>query len=317
VSLEYQPVGFGSHHWLATDRTGTRLFATADDLAAKRRTTHDSTGAAFDRLRAAFGTALALRADTGLAFVIAPVLTAGGQVMARLSDRYSLVVHPHVTGIHAGEDGQFTSDDDRRMVVGMLTQIHGARTGGARADDFVVPQLDALQMIMRTAGGTWRSGPYARRAQDLLQAHVQELGVLVRAYHRLVQRVSSRPDRMVITHGEPHAGNVIVTPDGLVLVDWDTALLAPPERDLWDLAGHDPSLLNCYTAATGTEIDEDALTLYRLWYDLAEIGGYLSLFRSEHGDTADATESWKNLQYFLRPAERWPALWFATQRACS
>lgn len=35
ASLEYQPVGFGSHHWLATDATGRRLFATADDLAAK------------------------------------------------------------------------------------------------------------------------------------------------------------------------------------------------------------------------------------------------------------------------------------------
>jgi hypothetical protein len=80
-----------------------------------------------------------------------------------------------------------------------------------------------------------------------------------------------------------------------------------------DLAGHDRSLLNRYAAATGIEIDEDALTLYRLWYDLAEIGGYLSWFHDAHEDTADTSECWKNLQHFLRPAERWPQL--VTQNA--
>jgi hypothetical protein len=60
--------------------------------------------------------------------------------------------------------------------------------------------------------------------------------------------------------------------------------------------------------ATGTEIDDEALSLYRLWFDLAEVGGYLSLFRSPHEDTADTRESWKNLQHFLRPAERWPSM---------
>ncbi len=113
---------------------------------------------------------------------------------------------------------------------------------------------------------------------------------------------------MVITHGEPHAGNVLVTGGGLVLVDWDTTLLAPPERDLWDLAGDDRAVLHRYAVATGTAIDEQALTLYRLWYDLAEIGGYLTLFRSPHANTGDTRESWTNLQHFLRPAERWLTL---------
>src|ERR1700733_2665306 len=48
ASLEYQPVGFGSHHWLATNGAGERLYATADDLAAKRRTAQDTTGHSFD-----------------------------------------------------------------------------------------------------------------------------------------------------------------------------------------------------------------------------------------------------------------------------
>jgi hypothetical protein len=100
----------------------------------------------------------------------------------------------------------------------------------------------------------------------------------------------------------------MTTPGGLVLVDWDTALLAPPERDLWDMAGDDRSLLDHYTRATGVQIDPEALALYRLWFDLAEISEYLTLFHAPHGHTADTAESWENLRHFLRPAERWPAL---------
>jgi len=308
TSLDYQPVGFGSYHWLAADREGRRLWATADDLNAKLRTAQDTTDDAFDRLCRAFGTALALHREAGLTFVVAPVPTATGQAAAQTSDRYSLVVHPHVTGTDAGEGGKFTRDGDRQAVVDMLIQLHHARAGRPAAEDFVVPNLDALQAMLRHPGGTWRSGPYAQRAHDLLVSHAADLQALISGYDRLARRVASQPERMVITHGEPHSGNVMVTASGLLLVDWDTTLLAPPERDLWDLVSDDPALLDYYAAATGTRLDDTALSLYRLWYDLFEIGGYLRLFHSPHQDTADTAESWKNLEHFLRPAQRWPSL---------
>jgi Phosphotransferase enzyme family len=308
ASLEYQPVGFGSYHWLATDGTGRRLFATADDLTAKRRPAHETADNAFGRLCHAFETARALRGEAGLNFVIAPLPTAAGRVAARLSERYSLVIHPYIPGARAGEYGRFTNDADRQAVVDMLIQIHRAQVGTPCVDDFAVPRLDALQAMTRYPGSAWRSGPYAQRAQELLATHANDLHVLIAACRSLASRVRAHPERMVITHGEPHAGNVIVTADGLVLVDWDMTLVAPPERDLWQLAGEDASLLDYYTAATGTQIDDAALALYRLWWDLADISEYLSLFQSPHQGTADTKESWKNLQHLLRPAERWPSL---------
>ena len=54
-----------------------------------------------------------------------------------------------------------------------------------------------------------------------------------------------------MTHGEPHRGNIVVTDAGVVLVDWDTCLLAPPERDVWLVAGEEPGILEDYERRTG------------------------------------------------------------------
>jgi spectinomycin phosphotransferase len=240
--------------------------------------------------------------------VIAPVPASDGRVLARLSGRYSLVAHPYIAGGTAGEDGEFARAGDRGAALDLLVRLHRARVGAPRADDFVVPHPDVLPQLMREPREAWRGGPYARRAWGLLHAHAAGLDGLMSAYASLAGRVAQRQDRLVITHGEPHAGNVVVASGGLVLVDRDTVLLAPPERDLWSIADDDKSALDHYARAAGAQIDQDALSLRRLWFDLAEIGGYLTLLRAPHDDTADAAESWGSLQRSLRPAERWPAL---------
>jgi hypothetical protein len=301
-------VGFGSHHWLAADARGDALFVTVDDLDAKLHSANDTTDAACDRLERAFATALSLRRDAGLPFVVAPIPTGDGRVLSRVSRRYSLVVHPVVAGDQTGRDGEFDDPTDAGEVLHLLVMLHAARAHAPPADDFAVPWLADLRVALAQTGEPWQGGPYGSRAQDLLARHATDLTALLAAYEAIAGPVAARPDRMVITHGEPHSANALRTPGGLVLVDWDTVLLAPPERDLWVLADADPSIPAAYSAVTGSTIDHDALTLYRLGYDLAEIAGYVHLFRCPHGDTADGAEAWRNLQHFLRPAERWPDL---------
>jgi hypothetical protein len=309
ASLSYQPVGFGSHHWLAVDPGGLTLFVTVDDLSEKLRDVADTTSAVFSRVGQAFESALSLRHDAGLDFVVAPLPAAGGQVLRRLTGRYSLVVHPYLADCRqSGQNGEFESSAVRHAVLALLVRLHHAKAARPPADNFEIPGRAALLTAMHSTGEPWQAGPYGTRSRDLLARHAADLGVLLAAFDALAGRARAQTHRMVITHGGPDAGNVLKTPAGLVLVDWESALLAPPERDLWALAETDPGLLDAYSAATGTAIDAGALALYRMWYDLTEISLYLRWFRSGHDDTADAAEGWQNLQYHLRPAERWPDL---------
>ena len=110
-----------------------------------------------------------------------------------------------------------------------------------------------------------------------------------------------RPERMVLTHGEPHRGNTITTASGVVLIDWDTALLAPPERDLWAMADEEPSILDEYEEMTGRRPDATALDCYRLWWTLTEISLFVDQLRRPHGDDDDTRVAWSALTRYLDP----------------
>jgi Phosphotransferase enzyme family len=307
-TLSYLPVGFGGHHWRATDGAGRQLFLIVHDLPHMLHSRLDTAEAAFGRLETAFGCALSLRRDADLDFVIAPVPTGSGKVVRRLSERYSLAACPYLTDCEPGHDGDFPAAD-RPAIVRLLTDLHRATPATApQRCDFGLQNADGLQAAMQSTGGPWRTGRYGEQARALLARHAPGVTALMAAYGELAIKARSRPERFVVTHGEPGAWNVLKTPAGFVIVDWDFVQLAPPERDLWDLAETDRSVLAAYTEATGTAIEPGTLALFRMWYDLSEIAGYIELFRGAHDDTEDAAESWRNLEYFLRPAERWPQL---------
>ena len=308
ASLSYQPVGFGSHHWLAADAAGQQLFLTIHDLNAMLTSPSDTIETAYGRLRTAFECAVSLRRDERLDFVIAPRPAADGRAVRRLSARYTIAVCPYLADCEPGHDGQFAVAD-RPAVLRLLAALHQATPPAApERFDFDLQDVDELRAALASMDEPWSGGPYGERARELLARHAAGVTALMAAYDELVLRIRSSTDRLVVTHGEPGAWNTLKTPAGFVIVDWDFVRLAPPERDLWELAETDSSVSDAYTEATGTIVDPAALALFRMWYDLAEIAGYIGLFRGAHTQNEDSAESWANLEFFLRPAERWPEL---------
>lgn len=296
TTLTYQPVGFGSHHWLAT-AADRRWFVTVDDLAAKRRDAEEPFDTADARLRAALSAARTAR-DRGLEFVVAPIVGVNGDVVRRVGDRFSVAVYPFVDGVTRGW-ADFGSIDERLAVVDLIVDLHELGDVGAVTDDLAIPRRADLCAALDELTSTWDTGPFGERARRALATNAAGVERRLSRYDRLAADVAQRPERMVTTHGEPHVGNTIVGADGWSLVDWDTTLVAPPERDLWMLAGSEGAVLDAYTARTGRAVIDDALDCYRLWFDLAEIAGYVAHFREAHDDGADVRESWTNLRHFL------------------
>ena len=85
------------------------------------------------------------------------------------------------------------------------------------------------------------------------------------------------------------------TDAGWVLIDWDTARVAPPERDLWSLDPGDGSAHAAYTAGTGAELRPGLLELYRRRWDLADVAVDVARFRRRHVGSAEDSQSFEIL----------------------
>jgi len=302
--IDYLALGFGSHHWRASDGYGT-WFVTVDDLDARKRDTSVTRDEAAGRLTAALDVARSLR-DSGLEFVVAPLLDQTGNTAFRINDRYVVALYEFLEGI-SHEFGPYPTHDDRLAVLDRIVAVHlvTAVAGDiAITDDLVIPSRDKLATGLGDYNIEWGPGPFAEKAKELLHEHADAVVCVLVRYDELCVKVSERPARFVLTHGEPHRANTIDTADGVALIDWDTALLAPPERDLWALIDQDPDIAEAYTERTGVGLDPDALELYRLWWDLCEICLYVGQFQSAHHQTDDTHMAWQGLQEHLDP-RRW------------
>ena len=294
ASIGYQPVGWGSHHWEAAAGGGGRWFVTVDEVANKRLGEGESLDDGFGRLRASLRAAVGLRA-AGCEFVVAPAPAVDGEPVVRLGERFAVAVYPFT-------DGESFSWDDpspewRRGMLGMVAAVHAAPVQ-ALTEEFAVPFREGLASACAGDEATG-CGPYARPAAALVREHAAGIARLLDRYDALVAIARTHSDRMVLTHGEPHPGNTMLTADGWRLIDWDTAAVAPPERDLWDLDPGDGSILDAYAAATGVTPLPELLELYRLGWDVKDIAYDLARFRRPHGETADDVKTWDGLSSLI------------------
>jgi hypothetical protein len=302
TAIAYQSVGWGSHHWLVSDARDVQWFVTADDLDAKRFSPSEPFDPVFARLRAALWAATGLR-EHGRGFVVAPVPTLAGETLVRVGERFSLAVYPFVSGRSFGW-GEFSDSGHRQAVLGMIVGVHAAPepvTRRAQRDDFAIQRRADLDSALDSlgagpAGWDRPGGPYTHRAAVLMAENAVPVRDLLARYDALLERVRSRALRAVLTHGEPHPGNTMLTDDGWRLIDWDTALVAPPERDLWGLDPGDGSVLAAYAAATGVTPNPEALELYRIRWDLTDIALDSTRLLREHSGSDDDAKTWAGLR---------------------
>jgi spectinomycin phosphotransferase/16S rRNA (guanine(1405)-N(7))-methyltransferase len=299
ASMTYRAVGFGSHHWQVIDTAGTRWFCTADELQNKRHSLGEPLTAAFGRLRASLAAASDLR-DCGAAFVVAPVSAADGEPLARANDRFGVALYPFVDG-QSFEWGEFLTPAHRRGLLDLII-AHTAPAAASRramADDFSVPHRDELEAALDPAGDVPDCGPFAGPVAVLLAENAAPVRRLLAHYDALVAQSRARPSARVLTHGEPHPGNTMLASGGWLLIDWDTALVAPPERDLWSLDPGDGTVLEAYADATGVTPQPSTLELYRIKWDLADVAIDVSRFRRQHPGSPEDDQSWHLLRTLI------------------
>ena len=255
--VEHLPVGFGAHHWAAYAGDQPRLFVTLDRLEPKRTAA---------RLEAAYAGAAALHA-TGLEFVLPSLPTRGGRLTLPLAGG-ALSCTPWREGRPDGPlDVPWTSTALRRL--------HTAEPPPGLPPWQPRVGRDFAETTGALTQQTWGPGPFAGLAQDAVRRHLDDLTRWTSRYHHLAD--VARDHTWVSTHGEPDSGNQLLTPEGRLLVDWESLTLAPRELDLRTLVD----------AGVETDADPEMLELFDLEWRLDEISEYAAWFAAPHAGTAD------------------------------
>jgi spectinomycin phosphotransferase len=283
ANLAYVPLGAGSHHWQGADVDGAAWFVTVDDVRTKpwlggeaEVDLDDAAG----RLDAALRVPALLRDREGLD-VVAPVPLVDGAATRRLDAAHVL----SVTAWEPGEAGAFATSwllDGRDAMLVVLARMHVAAPPDGLHVATLLPERASLSGAVESVGSTWDAGPLSEPARSWLAAHADDVRQRLDELDALESTWAARPH--VITHGEPHPGNVLVSGDRRRLVDWDTAALAPPERDLWWFRDAD---LSRWTARTGIDVDARLLAAYALAWTLADVASFIAELRAPHADTDD------------------------------
>lgn len=299
-SLRYEPLGFGTHHYSARDPTGKRWFVNVDELHAKTwlGTNPDD---ACEGLDLALRTALELR-SAGLEFVHAPTPSRDGDVLVRVDD-FAMSVYGFVDG-RPGSFDENLDEAERRSLLDALGRLHAATnrlpTDLRRSDPIAIPLRERLLQALDDLGSTWSGGPFSDDARRLIAGTVGPLRTMLAEFDDLAARFGVPNEDWVVTHGEPHTANLIWTDDSFVLIDWDTVAMGPPERDLWMIEPQNDDEWNAYASSGGkADARPGAIELFRLWWSLAEIAGYIDLFRSTHRDDANTRAAWPELQGYV------------------
>lgn len=287
----YRPVGYGSHHWAVTDAVGQRWFASVDLLD------EPDPDAQFENLAAALGLATSTH-DAGLMFAVGPVRGEDGSHVQRLRHHYAMALYPHVVG-QAGGFGDAFSSADAGEVAKMLAALHALDVektgrGSIPVETFEIPgRSDLEEALADVRTNVEWDGPYGGDLHRILDRHADQVVSALRRHDSLLDAAGAQPNQLVPTHGEPHMGNLIRAAEGLMLIDWDSAMLAPPERDVWMVAERTNGRgLADYEAASGRTIDPDLIERYRLAWALADLADYAVTLRDAGKETDDTAWMW-------------------------
>ncbi len=180
-----------------------------------------------------------LLCNQGVPHIVTPLTTRDGQVWAHING-FHLSVYPFI----AGQDGHDAGLSDAQWIEfgQMLKCIHMAVLAPKIAEripkeSFSRQWRKQVRQFQQQIAETTFDDPVSAALADLLKRQRPIVDTLVRRAERLGAALQTNLPPFVLCHGDIHAWNMLIQPDGIFyVVDWDTIILAPKERDLMFIA---------------------------------------------------------------------------------
>ncbi|NMB67285.1 MAG: aminoglycoside phosphotransferase family protein [Chloroflexi bacterium] len=239
----------------------------------------------------------ALLHERGIRQAVPVVRTCGGGLWARLED-FTCTLSPFIVGRDGFEqeltDAQWLEFGAALRAVHSLDLPDDLRAALPR-EDWSARWREAVRGWQAQAESAAFADPLAARMAAFLRDHRAEVDFLLARAEQLATGLAARRPDCVLCHADIHAGNLLLAEHGeLYIVDWDTALLAPRERDLMFIGAgiggtwqteREAALFYCGYGQV--EIDRAALAYYRYERILEDIAAFCAQILPTAGDSED------------------------------
>jgi len=162
-------------------------------------------------------------------------------------------------------------DEETAFKVGkLIAQVHIPSQGASCYMDFLKNKVSAdlwadqfLQSLKEEA--------------VLCEYKLGDINALLNRCHAIWSPATQ--DSLVLVHNDLHFKNMIARPNGSIcLIDWDSAVIAPPEKDFVKLLdwSHEnttaiPNIIRSYQNKTGRVLNMDAVAVFRIYACLRQI----------------------------------------------
>lgn len=243
--------------------------------------------------------------DQGIRQVIAPLPARDGRLWADLAP-FRAILYPFVAGRN-GYEADLT-DEHWLMLGAALKAVHALAVPPALArriprESYSPRWREAVRAFQAQVEAEVFTDPVAARVAALLRAQRPAIDGLVARAEARAQALRACAPAAVLCHSDVHAGNVLLADEGsLYIVDWDSPIRAPKERDLMYAGGgqfggrrspgEEERLF--YRGYGAAEVDRRGLAYYRYERIIEDIAAFCEQLLLSTGGGDDRQQS---LQY--------------------
>lgn len=251
-------------------------------------------------------------ADEGIKQVIPPLATKTRQLWTSLAS-FKAILYPYVEGRN-GVEAKLSEDQWIQFGEAIKklhnTDIPNALISGTPREVFSSKWRETVKEFLIRIDNEVFEEPVAVKMALFLKSKSSEILKLVERAEKLAITLQKQPLEYILCHADIHGWNLIVDKEGaLYIVDWDTLIFAPKERDLmfigagiWDsgrTASEEESLF--YQGYGPTKINQDVISYYRFERIIQDIGEYCEyIFLSDEGGD-DRMQCFEHLQPVFLP----------------
>ena len=175
--------------------------------------------------------------NVGIKNVIDPIKTLNNELYFTNSSTF-FMLYPYING-KSGWDVSLTEEHFFKFG-NLLKKLHSENIPSKHLENIYKDEYnhDFVKIVneyLRNKNRKTYNDPIIIKFLEALEIYQKEIKEIINFLENIVNEICLT--NVCICHGDIHAGNLLITQSELYIVDWDTIVLAPKEKDLMYIGG--------------------------------------------------------------------------------